>query len=195
MLAMRCSRPLTPVYEYVQASRLFSCSLIAWTFFLRAPRLWQSLVVCAFPVELQQVQEQIVEVLWFFGVEQNDFPAIVLVILGAAERLATHSGAVRRRSRGQVFASGTPLRHTVELFLSRWWSAVPQGRICVTQWSCSRSGWPQDLPLNISRVADSAAEPGLARSREAAPRNVAEFPLATGFNCLIEWRRPCCTAV
>ena len=90
----------------------------------------------------------------------------------------THSGAARVPVEMRI-ASGTHLRHTVELFVSRWWSAVPHGRICVTQWSCScpgggpqclrdafcvtqwscsRPGWPQDLPLNISRVADSAAE-------------------------------------
>ena len=115
------------------------------------------------------------------GAESRCFDETVEMVFGTWVRTRYAQLRKLRPGGGPQCASGTHLRHTVELFVSRWWSAVPQGRICVTQWSCrwwpavpqgcicvtqwscscpgggAHSGWcsvgdeSEDVPLYISR--------------------------------------------
>ena len=78
------------------------------------------------------------------------------------DAFASHSGAFRVPVEVRS-ASGTHLRHTVELFVSR--SAVPQGRICVTQWSCScPGGGPQCLRDAFASHSGAVRVPVVVRS-------------------------------
>ena len=66
-----------------------------------------------------------------------------------------------RRDRGDDFwYLGTHSLRTVAQIMCRWRSAVPQGRICATQWSCScPGGGPQCLRDAFASYSEAVRVP------------------------------------